>query len=252
MNSMQIIPVKVTGEITGDTLLPPLLNQALEAEGEHIDDGDIIAVTQKIVSKAKGRLVDLASVEPSPFAETVAREYNKDPHHIEAILRESVRIVRMDRGVIIAETRDGFICANAGVDASNTGGKGRVTLLPEEPDMLAGRMRKEFEALTGKKNLGVIITDTWGRPWREGQVNFAIGSSGFTPLIEYAGQKDPYGFTLQVSAIAVADELAGAAELAMGKIDGIPAALIRGYAFEKNLDKGAQDLVREASMDMFR
>ncbi len=188
-------------------------------------------VTQKIVSKAEGRVVNLAEIEASEFARAFALEYGKDPEHIEVVLRESKRIVRMDHGVLISETRHGFICANAGVDESNVNGRRELTLLPLDSDRSAQKLRSRLRELANEeeKDVAVIISDTWGRPWRNGQVNMAIGVAGMEAIIDYRGQLDPYGYELKASAIAVADELAAAGELVMGKIDQVPIALIRGY-----------------------
>jgi coenzyme F420-0:L-glutamate ligase/coenzyme F420-1:gamma-L-glutamate ligase len=185
------------------------------------------------------------------LAKTIANQSQKDARHIEVVLRESKRIVRMDRGIIISETPHGFICANAGVDESNVNGESQLTLLPIDPDQSAQTLRTRLQVLSGEQNIAVLISDTWGRPWRNGQVNIAIGLAGMEPLVDYRGQRDYYGYELQASLIAVADELAAAAELVMGKIGHIPVALIRGYSYPSG--KGdARPLLRESTMDMFR
>jgi len=173
---------------------------------------------------------------------------------MEVVLRESRRIVRMDLGVLIAETKHGFICANAGVDESNVNGQHQLTLLPVDPELSARELRTRMQQLSGEGaafDIAVIITDTWGRPWRNGQVNMAIGVAGMEPIVDYRGQRDPYGYQLQASAIAVADELASAAELVMGKINRVPAALIRGYAYIPSTGDG-RSLLRDAASDLFR
>ncbi|MGH2508892.1 MAG: coenzyme F420-0:L-glutamate ligase, partial [Ktedonobacteraceae bacterium] len=217
--------------------------------------GDILVVTQKIVSKAEGRVAKLAEIEPSEFAQSTARAHDKDPRQIEAVLRESKRIVRMDHGVLITETPQGFICANSGIDESNvSGGTGEVTLLPIDSDRSARDLRTRLQGLSGEGadfEIALIISDTWGRPWRNGQVNMAIGAAGLEPLSDYRGQIDPYGYELHASVIAVADELAAAAELVMGKIDRVPVALIRGYAYTPGTST-AQTLLRDPATDMFR
>jgi coenzyme F420-0:L-glutamate ligase / coenzyme F420-1:gamma-L-glutamate ligase len=212
-------------------------------------DDDIVVVAQKIVSKAEGALVRLDGVDPSPLAARWAAAHDKDPRVIEVILRESRRIVRMDRGVLIAETHHGFVCANAGVDASNVA-PGFVTVLPPDPDASAGRLRAALCAVLSCP-VAVIVSDTFGRPWREGVVNVALGVAGVRPLIDYRGTSDPYGRELQATVIALADELAGAAEIVTGKTAGTPVAIVRGAAGWAG-EGSARMLVREAGRDMFR
>jgi coenzyme F420-0:L-glutamate ligase/coenzyme F420-1:gamma-L-glutamate ligase len=219
-----------------------------------LQQGDILVVTQKIVSKAEGRVVNLNEIEPSDFARIAALESRKDAPYIEVVLRESRRIVRMDRGVLLTETRHGFVCANAGVDESNVNGDREITLLPVDPDRSARELRSRLQQLSGEGSdfdIAIIISDTWGRPWRNGQVNMAIGLAGIEPLVDYRGQYDPYGYELHASVIAAADELASAAELVMGKIDRVPVALIRGYPYHYG-ESGIRALLRDPSMDMFR
>lgn len=222
---------------------------ALAANGLDLRAGDVVVVTQKIVSKAEGRIVALDTIEPSEFARDYAAQTGKDARHVEVVLRESRRIVRMDRNVMITETRHGFICANSGVDESNVGG-GRLTLLPEDPDRSARAIRDALRERTGQ-TVGVIISDTFGRPWREGLTDVAIGVAGLDPLLDYIGQRDRYGYELKVSVVAVADELASAAELALGKTAQQPVAIIRGYAFPP-VESTAARLVRGPSRDLFR
>jgi coenzyme F420-0:L-glutamate ligase/coenzyme F420-1:gamma-L-glutamate ligase len=193
-------------------------------------------------------------VQPSAFAQIAAAQGKKDAQHMEVVLRESRRIVRMDHGVLIAETQHGFICANAGVDESNVNGERELTLLPVDPDRSARELRTRLQQLAGVGSgfaIAIIISDTWGRPWRNGQVNMAIGVAGMEPIVDYRGQYDPYGYQMQVSAIAVADELAAAAELVMGKVDRIPAALIRGYSYIAS-EGDSRSLLRDAATDLFR
>jgi coenzyme F420-0:L-glutamate ligase/coenzyme F420-1:gamma-L-glutamate ligase len=208
-----------------------------------------VVVTQKVVSKAEGCLVDLADVEPSALALTWAARWDKDPRVVEVVLRESRRIVRMERGVIISETHHGLVCANAGVDNSNVGG-GRVTLLPPDPDASAERLRLALEGASGAR-LGVIISDTFGRAWREGQTNVAVGASGVEVLRHFEGVVDPTGYELRVTMLATADELAGAAELVMGKLDRVPVAVVRGLRRALG-DGAARELIRPAATDLFR
>lgn len=233
--------------------LAALLAEALVA-GEGLQSGDVVVVTQKIVSKAEGRLVRLETVAPSEFARRYAAEHGKDPRQVEVVLQESRRVVRMDHGVLIAETAHGFVCANAGVDASNAG-TGMVTLLPLDPDASARGLR---EALLrrAKADVAVIISDTFGRPWRAGQTNVAIGAAGIASLRSFHGVEDPYGYRLQATSIAIIDEIAAAAEIVMGKIERLPVVVVRGYSYPRprvdGADEGAKVLVRAAERDMFR
>lgn len=214
-----------------------------------IQAGTVFVVAQKIVSKAEGRLVRLDGVQPSAQARDWAAQYHKDARMVEVILREARRIVRMDRGILIAETHHGFICANAGVDASNAP-KGTVVLLPEDPDRSARQLRHELEELLDV-SLGIIISDTFGRPWRRGLTNIALGVAGLSPVIDYRGKLDLFGRTLQASVLAVADELSGAAELVMGKTLGIPVALVEGFQYSAAEGSGL-DLIRPRDEDLFR
>ena len=226
-----------------------LITRAAEEQGAGIRRGDVVVVTQKVVSKAEGRLVSLDDIEPSDFAEEISRGTDRDPRHTEAILRESSRIIQMRRGVLITETRHGFVCANAGMDRSNIE-DGLLALLPLDPDNSARDIRERIKELAGVE-VAVIVTDTWGRPWRLGQVDFAIGVAGMSPFRDYRGETDPYGYTLGVTNIAVADELAAAAELAKGKLKGIPAVIIRGYEYDPG-EGCAKDMVRPLVEDLFR
>ncbi len=249
MNPLELWPVVGLGEIVPGSDLAAAISAAVEASGDRLIDGDIVVITQKVVSKAEGCLVDLATVEPSVLALDWAQRWAKDARVVELVLRESRRIVRMERGVIISETRHGLICANAGVDVSNVGND-QATLLPLDPDASAVRLRAALEAASGAR-LGVIISDTFGRAWREGQTNIAIGVSGVEALRHFEGQVDPTGYELRVTMLATADELAGAAELVMGKVDGVPVAIVRGLA--RALAEGsASELIRPAAADLFR
>jgi|SRR5579859_1434391 len=252
---LRIIPITSIGEISTGCDLGILLFEALHQQHLALEQGDVLVITQKIVSKAEGRVVNLAAIEPSPFAQAIAQQANKDARHIEVVLRESKRIVRMDHGVIISETYHGFVCANAGVDESNIAGANLLTLLPIDADQSAQRIRTRLQEMMGYDtptfNVTVLISDTWGRPWRMGQVNMAIGVAGMDPLIDYRGQRDSYGYEMQASVIAIADELASAAELVMGKVDRVPVALIRGYRYTPQ-EGSIRSLARESSTDMFR
>ena len=250
-----VIGIPGIPEIKEGDDLPGLIWKAAEDQNIAIGKRDILVVTQKILSKAEGRVVRLEDIQPSPAAIQLSQEHGRDPRHTEVILRESKRIVRMDRGHIISETRHGFTCANAGVDASNVPEEGTLALLPLDPDASAERIRKGIEERSGK-DVAVIISDTFGRPWREGAVNVAIGVAGMDPLQDYRGTKDAYGQLMRTTVIAVADELAATAELVTGKVGGVPVALIKGYAYQPlnatGSQSGASALIRPAERDLFR
>ena len=255
MSGIQVIGVGGMPEIkTGDDVAS-LIVEAMDRQGVPTEQGDILVVTQKIVSKAEGRVLKLEDIQASPIALQLSEGHNRDPRHTEVILLESRRIVRMDRGNIISETRHGFTCANAGVDASNIPGEGTVALLPVDPDASAEGIQAGIKEKTGK-DVAVIISDTFGRPWREGAMNVAIGVSGMNPMQDYRGLEDAYGQLMRSTVIAVADELAATAELVTGKVTGVPVALIRGYKYETtsppDQPRGAQALVRSSARDMFR
>ena len=247
---VHIIGVTGVPEVKEGDDLASLIVAACGKQGTPLEARDILIVTQKIVSKAEGRVVDLDTVVPSDMAVRFAEEWEKDPRHVELMLRESRRIVRMDKGNIITETRHGFICAASGVDASNIPGEGRVCLLPEDPDSSARRIRDRIGQML-EISVAVIVSDTWGRPWREGAINVAIGVAGISPIRDYKGTLDASGRLLRVSTIAVGDELASAAELVTGKADNVPVTIIRGYDFESEPD-GVGSLLRDVSMDLFR
>lgn len=247
---IRVIPVRGIGEVAPEDDLTELLLAALAQQHTPLADGDVVVVTQKIVSKAEGRVISPETVEPSHMASMAAAQGHKDANYYEVVLRESRRIVKMDRGVLITETHHGLICANAGVDESNVDGGRRVTLLPVDPDASAQALRGALRERVGVE-VAVIISDTFGRPWREGQVNIAIGAAGIAPLADYAGVQDSGGYTLRASIIAVADELASAAELVMGKIDAVPIAIVRGYSYTPS-DVGAGPLIRAPERDLFR
>ncbi len=250
MTSVQVVGIEGIPEVQrGDDLSQQIL-AALNKQGLSLEGGDILVVTQKVVSKAEDRVVNLDDVSASQVAIQLTEGSHRDPRHTEVILRESRRIVRMDRGNIISETRHGFICANAGVDASNLPGTGTVAMLPVNPDASARNIREGILASTGKE-IAVIISDTFGRPWREGAVNVAIGVAGMDAVVDYREKEDAYGQMMRTTVIAIADEIAGAAELVTGKTDGVPVALIRGYRYKVG-EEGASKLVRNPERDMFR
>jgi coenzyme F420-0:L-glutamate ligase/coenzyme F420-1:gamma-L-glutamate ligase len=238
------IPEIVHGDDLGATIA-----HAVSASAHAVASGDVFVVAQKVVSKAEGAVVDLATVTPSPRAVEWAGAYGKDPRVVEVVLRESRRIVRMERGIIIAETSHGFVCANAGVDASNVA-VGYVTLLPRDSDASAERIRDALSRAFGCA-VGVIVSDTFGRPWREGVVNVALGVAGLRPLLDYRGCTDAFGRRLESTVMAVADELASAAELVMRKTAAKPVAIVRGAAEWVGEGSGRM-LLREASLDLFR
>ena len=239
---IEIRPVEGVVEIReGDDLA------ALIAERAELRDGDVLVVAQKAVSKAEGRVVRLAEVEPSDEARGLAGD--QDPRRLEVILREATRIVRTRPPLVIAETRHGFVCASAGVDSSNAPEAESVVLLPEDPDASAARLRERVRELTGAE-VGVIVSDSFGRPWRQGTTDVAIGLAGIRPLLDLKGRRDSAGYELHATVIAVADELAAAAELVLGKTAGIPAAVVRGADVAG--EGSARDLVMPAERDLFR
>jgi coenzyme F420-0:L-glutamate ligase/coenzyme F420-1:gamma-L-glutamate ligase len=247
VRGLEVLPVVGLPEVRpGDDVA----GLVAEAAGKDLRAGDVVVVTHKVVSKAEGRLVDLRAVEPSALAKGFAASSGKDPRQIEVVLRESRRIVRMDRGLIISETHHGFVCANAGVDASNVPGEDVVCLLPMDPDASAARLRETLAARSGS-DLAVIVSDSFGRAWREGITNVAIGVAGMQPLADYRGERDPHGFPLVASVLATADELAAAAELVMGKTAGIPVAIVRGYPYERAAGTG-RALIMPPERDLFR
>lgn len=248
---MQIIgipgmPETQIGDYVGAQIL-----EACTASGIDILDGDILVVTQKIISKSEGRVIAINDIEPSELAVSISEGHRRDPRHTELILRESRRIVRMDRGNIISETHHGFNCANAGIDASNIPGEGTVALLPLDPDKSAYGIRRSISDAIGI-DVAVIISDTFGRPWRTGAVNVAIGVSGMEPMESYVGEEDDNGNLMYTTVICVADEIAAASELVMGKTLRIPVALIRGYEYTSSDSASNKLLIRDPDKDMFR
>jgi len=247
---IEVIGLGGLPEIRPGDGLAALALDACEREEIEPADGDVFVFTQKVVSKSEGRIVSLAGVEPSALASRFAEEAGRDPRLVELVLQEARRVVRMDRGILVTETRHGLVCANSGVDASNVEEEDAVCLLPEDSDRSAQRLRTALTERTGK-SLAVLVTDTFGRPWREGQVNVAIGIAGMEPLADHRGLVDPQGRKLLVSTIAVADEIAGAAELVMGKLERVPVAVVRGYSFKPGAG-GLGRLLRDPEQDLFR
>jgi coenzyme F420-0:L-glutamate ligase/coenzyme F420-1:gamma-L-glutamate ligase len=242
VTELRILPLLGWPEVQeGDDLA------ALVAGSVDLEDRDVVVLAQKVVSKSEGRVVRLDEFEPSDLARELAED--EDPRRIEAILRESARVVRMRPPLVISETRHGFICASAGVDSSNAPEAGMLVLLPVDPDASAARVRERLLELTGRA-VGVVVTDSFGRPWRAGTTDVALGVSGIRPLLDLAGQRDRAGYELRHTEIAVADEIAGAAELVMGKVDGVPGAVLRGLDLAG--EGTAQELVISPERDLFR
>jgi coenzyme F420-0:L-glutamate ligase/coenzyme F420-1:gamma-L-glutamate ligase len=249
---IQIIPIRISADILlyDDNNLNSIILEAISHSQIEIQNRDILVVTHKIVSKAEGRVVDLATIKPSTRAIRMAKEHDKDPRVMELILKESTQILRAKNGVIISETKHGFVCANAGIDQSNVE-RDMAVLLPVAPDKSASRLQDAVKKKIGKE-IAVVITDTFGRTFRNGQTNVAIGIAGIKPIKSYIGTYDMYGKKLRITEIAVADEIASAAELVMGKAEGTPVAIIRGYNFEKAARSSVKSLLRVRERDLFR
>tara|TARA_Y100000590_G_scaffold419470_1_gene521234 strand:+ start:555 stop:1292 length:738 start_codon:yes stop_codon:yes gene_type:complete len=244
--SLQIIPISIKNEIGPSDDLAEII---LSSSKVKFEDKDILVISQKIISKQEGQIINLESIIPSELSVGIASAYEKDPRLVEAILSESERIVRMEHGVIIVQTKHGFICANAGIDESNVE-NGYATLLPKDSDKSAERIRKRILQQTGKK-VAVIISDTFGRPFRMGQTDHAIGVSGIDTILHYEGTKDTFGKTLRVTATAIVDEISSAAELVMGKTKKRPAAIIRNFEFDENSGE-INSILRSKEEDLFR
>jgi coenzyme F420-0:L-glutamate ligase / coenzyme F420-1:gamma-L-glutamate ligase len=249
-DGIHLIPIPMVDEVKyGDSLAEKFL-QVLRQHGVAFEPGDILIVKHKIVSKAEGAIVDLATIDPSAESVAWAKRYKLDACVIELALREGSAVVRRKNGVLITETHHGFICANSGVDVSNVDGGRHALLLPADPDRSARSLRRELKKLT-KIAIPVLITDTFGRPWREGLVDFCIGLAGMKALRDDRGRRDPHGYTLQASLEAVADELAAAAGLVCGKLNRTPACIVRGFHYEPARGR-IRDLLRPAANDLFR
>jgi coenzyme F420-0:L-glutamate ligase/coenzyme F420-1:gamma-L-glutamate ligase len=251
MSIVQIIGIQGLPILQFGDDISEIICHYAEKQGVTIQDYDIIVVTHVIVSRVEGRIVNLNEVIPSEFAKMIAEQYDKDPALVEVVLRESKRIVRMDDGKLIMETKHGLVCANSGVDKSNVPGDRIVALLPEDPHHSAEAIRQGIRECTGCE-VAVIISDTHGRPLREGEINIAIGFAGISPIRDRRGEKDLFGYTLKVKRTAIADELASAAELVMGQADeGIPVAIIRGYDYPKSDITNGKALIRSKENDLF-
>jgi coenzyme F420-0:L-glutamate ligase/coenzyme F420-1:gamma-L-glutamate ligase len=250
VSSLEIFGVVGLPEVVPGTDIAAAVFEAAQAAGRPLQSDDILIVTSKIVSKAEGRIVELATVAVSPFARQYAERWEKEPAVVELVLREARRVVRQVGPVLITETRHGFVCANSGVDQSSSGGHGLAVLLPEDPDASARRIRAALK--DRGLDVAVIISDTFGRPWREGQTDIAIGIAGMHPITSYIGQVDPHGHEFRIQALCTADELAGAAELVKGNISRVPAAVIRGLPWERDEEATMQLIIRESERDLFR
>ena len=249
--ALEIIPLAGLPIIEKGDKISKLICDAARIQGTPVQNGDVIVVTHVIVSRSEGAIIDLDSVEPSRFARKIAEKNDKDPALVEVVLREAESIVRMRDGSIITLTKHGFICANSGIDKSNVPGERTVALLPVNPDESARRIKHEIAEQTGRK-VAVVISDTHGRPLRDGEINVAIGVAGLIPIRDRRGEVDLFGYTLRVKRTAIADELACAAELVIGQAnEGIPAAIIRGYSFQESKDASARDMLRPLEKEFF-
>ena len=249
-DELRLIPIPLQDEILPGDSLPDKLLASLRRSRLRLQPGDILIIKHKIVSKAEGRLVNLKTIQPSPESTAWAKQYDLDPRVIELALRESRAVIRRKNGVLITETHHGFLCANSGVDVSNVNGGTNALLLPEDPDRSAADLRRALKQRTGL-NIPVIITDSFGRPWREGLTEFAIGIAGMKPLRDDRGRRDAHGYRLRASVEAVADELACAAGLVCGKLNRSPACIVRGFRYQPGPGK-VHDLLRPAPTDLFR
>jgi coenzyme F420-0:L-glutamate ligase / coenzyme F420-1:gamma-L-glutamate ligase len=250
VSSLQLFGVAGLPEIVEGADLATSIIAAADSAGTPLLDGDVVVVTSKIVSKAEGRTVELADIMPSPFAIEWSAQWDKDPAVTEIVLREAKRVVRQVGPILITETHHGFVCANSGVDQSSSGGYGRAVLLPVDSDASARTIRAGFVA--AGIDAAVIISDTFGRAWREGQTDIAIGVAGMQPILSYIGQVDPHGHEFKVQALCTADELAGAAELVKGNLSRVPVAVIRGHAWERDDTATIAPVLRDQSRDLFR
>lgn len=251
--SVHIIGITGIPEIVSGTNLGKTIVNASDQQGTPIQNDDVIVVTQKIVSKSEGKIVDVSTVEPSNNALQLAKQTGRDARLVELVLRESRSIVRVDhtRGILITETKHGFVCANAGIDSSNVPGNNNVSLLPDHPDQSAHRLREDIIARTHIEKIGIVISDTFGRAWREGHVNFAIGTSGINPIKDYRNTLDAHGMELKVTSIAIADEIAAAAEMVTEKSIQVPVAIVRGFSYDTET-KNIESLLRCKEKDLFR
>jgi coenzyme F420-0:L-glutamate ligase/coenzyme F420-1:gamma-L-glutamate ligase len=251
IGTLSITPIHIADEIKPGDSIADILMRSLKTNGMALEAGDILVIKHKIISKAEGRIVDLITIKPSAASIAWAKKYKLDARVIELALRESRCVIRRKNGVIITETHHGFICANSGVDVSNVDGGKHALLLPVDPDASARKLHRAFKKLTGFA-IPVLITDTFGRSWREGLVEFCIGIAGMKALRDDRGRRDSHGYVLHASLEAVADELACAAGLVCGKLNRVPACIVRGFRYESTGRSTARDLLRPAASDLFR
>ncbi|PZC46005.1 MAG: coenzyme F420-0:L-glutamate ligase / coenzyme F420-1:gamma-L-glutamate ligase [Chloroflexi bacterium] len=252
-HNIEIIGINGIPEIKPGDDIAELIIRSVSNQKCVIQENDTFVIAQKIVSKSEGQFVHLSGVKPSSFAKIFSQKSGRDPRLIEVVLKDSRKIIKIDydRGILITETHHGFICANSGVDSSNVGGDEVVLRLPKNPDLSANKLVSKIQRLTGLSKLSVIISDTFGRPWREGHVNYSIGSAGIQPTVDYRGNKDTFDRVMKVTEIAIIDEMASAAELVMGKTLQIPVAIIRGFQYQDN-KLGTYSILRNEKTDMFR
>jgi coenzyme F420-0:L-glutamate ligase / coenzyme F420-1:gamma-L-glutamate ligase len=251
-NNIEIIPIYLHADVRPNDKLEILILESIKKSRQTLLNDDILVIAHKIVSKSENQIVELRKIEPSSRSIAIAKEQEKDPRIVELILNESTQIVRNSRGIIIVETNQGLVCANAGIDQSNVeDGYNHAVLLPIDPDKSARKIKASLKKKTGK-DIAVIISDTFGRPFREGQTNVAIGIAGMEPLRSYIGKTDMYGKKLRVTQIAIADEIASAAELVMGKANRIPIVIIRGYGYQRSQKSTISQLIRSRKKDLFR
>ncbi|HEX7274738.1 MAG TPA: coenzyme F420-0:L-glutamate ligase [Nitrososphaeraceae archaeon] len=251
LSNTQIIPILINDDISKGDDVAGLIIKAIKERNQSLLENDVVVITHKIISKAEGKTIDLSTIIPSEESKKISLNTGKDPRLVELIISQSNEIVKIERDIIIAETKHGFVCANAGIDASNVGkSSNHVVLLPDDPDESARRIRNDIKSRTNV-NVSVIISDTFGRPFRKGQVNVAIGSAGINPILSYVGNTDMYGKILKVTEIAIADELASAAELVMGKSARIPVVIVRGCNYISG-DYSITQITRSKEDDLFR
>lgn len=251
LSNTQIIPILINDDISKGDDVAGLIIKAIKERNQSLLENDVVVITHKIISKAEGKTIDLSTIIPSEESNKISLNTGKDPRLVELIVSQSNEIVKIERDIIIAETKHGFVCANAGIDASNVGkSSNHVVLLPDDPDESARRIRNDIKSRTNV-NVSVIVSDTFGRPFRKGQVNVAIGSAGINPILSYVGNTDMYGKILKVTEIAIADELASAAELVMGKSSRIPVVIVRGCNYISG-DYSITQITRSKEDDLFR
>ncbi len=250
-NKIEIIPILIRDDIKKGDDIADLIIKSIKEKNESLQENDVVIITHKIISKAEGRTTDLRNIVPSEESKKISSNTGKDPRLVELIISQSNEIVKIERDIIITETKHGFVCANAGIDTSNVGKlSDHVLLLPDDPDESARNIRNSINAKTGV-NVGIIISDTFGRPFRKGQVNIAIGVAGIDPIKSYIGKRDMFGKILRVTEIAIADEITSAAELVMGKSSRVPVSIVRGYDFSFN-DSSISKVIRSKKDDLFR